>query len=217
MAVFYRIAIQSSIYGCRSMSMFPKHFGDPLRKKDMEDLNKSELTKFYHIPIKAALNNHSDTVFSDEIKLKMMNYITKNGNKALARGLLSRTFEIIKRAQTERLHLSPTDKQNVNTNAEKLLIEAVENSRPLLQLTSIKRGGVNYQVPVPITKKRSYFLAMKWLLDAAFEKDKKVCLPERLAWEILDAAHGQGRVIKKKDDVHKQCESNRAYAHYRWS
>ncbi|XP_033249682.1 E3 ubiquitin-protein ligase Ufd4-like [Drosophila miranda] len=75
MAVFYRIAIQSSIYGCRSMSMFPQHYGDPLKKKDMEDLNKSELTKFYHIPIKAALNNHSDTVFSDEIKLKMINYI----------------------------------------------------------------------------------------------------------------------------------------------
>ncbi|SPP81619.1 blast:28S ribosomal protein S7%2C mitochondrial [Drosophila guanche] len=115
------------------------------------------------------------------------------------------------------MHLSPDDKQKVNTNAEKILIDAVENSRPLLQLTSIKRGGVNYQVPVPITKKRSYFLSMKWLLDAAFEKDNKVGLPERLAWEILDAAHGQGRVIKRKDDLHKQCESNRAYAHYRWS
>ncbi|XP_022231422.1 28S ribosomal protein S7, mitochondrial [Drosophila obscura] len=217
MAVFYRIALRSSIYSYRSMSMFPQHYADPFIKREMEDLNKSELTKFYHIPIRAALNNSSDTVFNDEIKLKMLNYITKNGNRVLARGLLSRTLEIIKRAQTERMHLCPEDKQKVNTNAEMILIDAVENSRPLLQLTSIKRGGVNYQVPVPVTTKRSYFLAMKWLLDAAFEKDHKVCLPERLAWEILDAAHGQGRVIKKKDDVHKQCESNRAYAHYRWS
>ncbi|SPP81618.1 28S ribosomal protein S7, mitochondrial [Drosophila guanche] len=217
MAVFYSNALRCSINGYRSMSMFPKHYAEPIKRKDMEEFNKSELTKFYHIPIKPALNSYSDTVFNDEIKGKMLNYITKNGNKNLARGLLSRTLEIIKRAQTERMHLSPDDKQKVNTNAEKILIDAVENSRPLLQLTSIKRGGVNYQVPVPITKKRSYFLSMKWLLDAAFEKDNKVGLPERLAWEILDAAHGQGRVIKRKDDLHKQCESNRAYAHYRWS
>ncbi|KRG00408.1 uncharacterized protein Dwil_GK26747, partial [Drosophila willistoni] len=103
------------------------------------------------------------------------------------------------------------------TDAESLLIQAVENCRPLLQLFSIKRGGVKYHVPIPLTNKKSYFLAMKWLLDASREKDRKDSLPEKLAWEILYAAHGHGRVIKKWEELSRQCESNRAYAHYRWS
>jgi len=70
---------------------------------------------------------------------------------------------------------------------------------------------------VPITDKRSNFLGMKWLVEAAREKERTIHFPEKLAWELLDAASNQGRVVKKKQDLHKQCEANRAYAHYRWS
>lgn len=199
------------------MSVYPQHYVEPIVQKDKQIEQKDELTKLHHIPIKAALNKSSDTVFHDDTKEKLLNYITKKGNSALARTLLSKAFELIKRTQTERLNLAKGDKDKVITNAEVLLKQAVENCRPLLQVTAIKRGGVTYQVPVPITTKRSYFLAMKWLLEAAREKERKVSLPEKLAWEILDAAHGQGRVVKRKDDLHRQCEANRAYAHYRWS
>ncbi|XP_030562580.1 28S ribosomal protein S7, mitochondrial isoform X2 [Drosophila novamexicana] len=178
---------------CRLMSMYPPHFAEPILKKDSEIINKKDVS---HVPIKAAPNDLSDSIFYGVLKNKLLKYITKKGNGSLAKQLLTDTLETIKRTQIERMNLINAEKEN---------------------LSEIKRGGVKYQVPIPLTEKRSYFLAMKWLLDAAREKDRKVHLPDKLAWEILDAAHGQGRVIKKKDDLHRQCESNRAYAHYRWS
>ncbi|XP_001993536.2 28S ribosomal protein S7, mitochondrial [Drosophila grimshawi] len=198
----------------RLMSMYPSHFAEPVIQKDSQAASRNELA---HIPIKAATNDSSDSIFFGVLQNKLVKYITKKGNRSLANELLTETFEIIKRTQIERYNLSKSDREKIIIDAEKLLINAIENSRPLLQLSAIKRGGVKYQVPIPLTEKKSYFLAMKWLLDAAREKDRKVKLPEKLAWEILDAACGQGRVIKKKDDLHRQCESNRAYAHYRWS
>lgn len=194
------------------MSMYPAHFANPIKK----NVKSSKRKALHHIPIKAALEP-SETIFDGDLKQKFLNYITKDGNTTLARELLTKTFEVIKRTQIERLNLVQNKTDNIITDSERLLINAIENSRPLLQLSVIKRGGVNYQVPIPLTEQKSYFLAMKWILDAAREKERKICLPEKLAWEILDAACRQGRVIKKKDDLHTQCENNRAYAHYRWS
>lgn len=73
-----------------------------------------------------------------------------------------------------------------------------------------------FQVPGPITEKRSLFLAIKWLLEATYEKERTVHFPKQFAWELLDAANNTGKVVKKKQDLHRQCEANRAYAHYRW-
>lgn len=192
--------------------MYPAHFAEPVNK----NVKSSKRKELHHIPIKAALKP-SETICYGDIKQKFLNYITKDGNSTLARELLTKTFEVIKRTQIERENLVQSKTENIITDSERLLINAIENSRPLLELSVIKRGGVKYQVPVPLTEQKSYFLAMKWILDAAREKERNVCLPEKLAWEILDAACRQGRVIKKKDDLHRQCENNRAYAHYRWS
>ncbi|XP_034472441.1 28S ribosomal protein S7, mitochondrial [Drosophila innubila] len=198
----------------RLMSVYPSHYVNPIVEKKLQSTKGNELS---HIPIKAAPNDLNDTIFYGQLKQKFLNYITKEGNAVLAKELLTKTFEAIKRTQIERLNLGTADQEKVITDAETLLINAIENSRPLLTLSAIKRGGVKYQVPIPLTERKSYFLAMKWILDAAREKERKVKLPDKLAWEILDAACGQGRVIKKKDDLHRQCETNRAYAHYRWS
>ncbi|KAL7740888.1 hypothetical protein ACLKA6_014050 [Drosophila palustris] len=198
----------------RLMSVYPSHYVNPIVEKNLQSSKGNELS---HIPIKAAPNDLNDTIFYGQLKQKFLNYITKKGNAALAKELLTKTFEIIKRTQIERLNLGTADQEKVITDPETLLVNAIENSRPLLTLSAIKRGGVKYQVPIPLTERKSYFLAMKWILEAAREKERKVKLPDKLAWEILDAACGQGRVIKKKDDLHRQCETNRAYAHYRWS
>lgn len=142
----------------------------------------------------------------------------RGGQKRLARELVVKGFENIKRIQLERYNLADADeKPKIETDPLKILHLAVENCRPLLQLTPIKRGGSTYQVPIPITEKRSYFVAMRWLIEAAREKERTVHFPEKIAWELLDAAANSGKVIKKKQDLHKQCEANRAYAHYRWS
>lgn len=203
------------------MSVYPKNYIEPIfKKEDQEALTKSgEHLKVAHIPIKAARNNDTVSVFHDEVISKFTNYIMKKGNKLLARDLLSKTFEQIKRIQLEKYNLSQNEeeKSKIQTNPNEILHQAIENCRPLLQLTPIKRGGVTYQVPVPITINRANFMAMKWIIEAAKEKERTIHFPQKLAWELLDAASNQGRVVKRKNDLHRQCEANRAYAHYRWS
>lgn len=157
--------------------------------------------------------------FSDDRVSKFTNYIMTGGRKQLARDLLEKCFENIKRIQLEKYNKAETDeeKSKIETNPVNILHMALENVRPILNVTPIKRGGVRYQVPVPITEKHSYFRACKWIVEAAREKERKVHLPEKMAYELLDAAQNQGRVIKRKQDLHRLCEANRAYAHYRWS
>lgn len=202
------------------MSSYGPHFVDPVFKKDKQKAlyESGEAQKLVNLPIKAARNNDSASVFHDDRLSKFTNYIMRGGQKRLARELVEKGFENIKRIQLERYNLAePEEKENIETNPLKILHQAVENCRPLLQLTPIKRGGSTYQVPVPITEKRSYFVAMRWIIEAAREKERTVHFPEKIAWELLDAAANTGKVIKKKQDLHKQCEANRAYAHYRWS
>ncbi|XP_055638005.1 28S ribosomal protein S7, mitochondrial [Toxorhynchites rutilus septentrionalis] len=203
------------------MSQYSPRFVDPVFKKEsIVALEESgEISAIANMPVKAARNNDTCSVFHDDLVSKFINYVMKKGNKRLARELVEKGFENIKRIQLERYHLaeSEEEKAKIELNPRVVLRRAVENSRPLLQLTPIKRGGVRYQVPVPITEKRSYFVAMKWLLEATREKERTVHFPEKMAWEMLDAAANQGKVIKRKQELHRQCEANRAYAHYRWS
>lgn len=202
------------------MSQYPNTFQPPVfkheKQKELEETG--ELAKLTHLPVRAALNDATSSVFHNDRLRKFTNYVMKGGNKKLARELVEAGFENIKRIQLERYNLAEgEEKTTIDTDPLKIFLKAVENSRPLLNLTPVKRGGVKYQVPVPVTEKRSVFMAMKWILEAANEKERTVHFPEKFAWEILDAAAGQGRVIKKKLELHKQCEANRAYAHYRWS
>lgn len=202
------------------MSQYGPHFVEPVFKptKQEELIETGEAQKFSHVPIKAARNNDTSSVFHDDILSQFTNYVMKGGQKRLAREIIEKGLENIKRIQLERYHLAdPADKESIELNPLNIFRTAVENSRPLLQLTPIKRGGATYQVPIPITDKRSYFVAMRWIVQSAREKEKAVHFPEKLAWELIDAYNNTGRVIKKKHDLHKQCEANRAYAHYRWS
>lgn len=202
------------------MSMYQPTYIDPIFKKEQQQVltETGEASNLAHIPIKSARNNDTCSVFHDDTVSKFTNYIMRKGNKILARELLEKTFENVKRIQLERYNLAEGDEKNkIETNPKVILHRAIANSRPILQLTPIKRGGVKYQVPIPITENRSLFLAMNWLIQAAKEKERKVHFPEKLAWELLEAASGQGRVIKRKQDLHRQCEANKAYAHYRWS
>lgn len=219
-APVYAIYRLKDVSACCYSSYAP-YFIDPVFKKDKQDelYETGEAQKQAHVPVKAACNDDTSSVYHNELVRKLTNYIMKSGQKALARQLIEKTFENIKRIQLERVNKieNPDEREKVILNPEAVLLNAVNNTRPILQLSPIKRGGVTYQVPVPITEKRSLFLSMKWLLIAANEKERTVRFAEKLAWELLDAANNQGRVVKKKQDLHRQCEANRAYAHYRWS
>lgn len=143
----------------------------------------------------------------------------KDGKKVLARELVEKSFQNIKRIQIEKYHKckSEEEKAQIELDPRVIFHQAIENCKPILALTPIKRGGVRYQVPVPITPKKSQFLSMKWLIAAATEKDRNTRFYDQLAYELIDAANNKGKVIKRKQELHKQCEANRAYAHYRWS
>ncbi|KDR12187.1 28S ribosomal protein S7, mitochondrial [Zootermopsis nevadensis] len=202
-------------------SMYGPQFVEPVYKKDKQEsmYESGEIENILHVPVKAARVDATCSVFHDELVRKFTNLVMRDGRKILARELIEEAFEKIKRIQLQRYHSTedPEKKTSVLTDPLKIFHAALANSKPVLQLTPIKRGGVTYQVPVPITDKRSQFLAMKWIILAAKDKDPKVHFPEKLAWELVDAAGNQGKVVKKKQDLHRQCEANRAYAHYRWS
>lgn len=203
------------------MSQYPKYFIKPVyRQEKQEELRqKGEAQKLAHIPTRAALNDQTSSFMHDPEVALFTNYVMKSGRKGLARELVGKTFEKIKRMQIERYHKSKTeeDKNSIELDPRVVFLSAVKNCKPILELTPIKRGGVKYQVPVPITEKRSQFLSMKWLIEAANDKERTMHFPEKMAYELLDASNNSGKVVKRKQDLHKQCEANRAYAHYRWS
>jgi small subunit ribosomal protein S7 len=97
----------------------------------------------------------------------------------------------------------------------KLFKKAVENCKPLLEVKTRRVGGANYQVPVEVPQNRRTSLAIRWLILNARSRPEKG-MPEKLANELNDAANMRGGAIKKKDDVHRMAEANKAFAHYRW-
>jgi small subunit ribosomal protein S7 len=96
-----------------------------------------------------------------------------------------------------------------------VLTKALDNVRPRLEVKSRRVGGATYQVPMEVPAERQYALAMRWLVTFA-AKRKAVPMKEALAIELKDAAAGQGNAIKKRDEMHKMAQANRAFAHFRW-
>lgn len=202
------------------MSQYPPYYIKPVfNKAEQEALYKSgEASKIAHVPTRAALIDQTSSPFYDDKVALFTNYLMRNGDKQLARKLVEKTFEKIKRSQIARYHKADdADKEKILLDAKKIFHVAVENCKPIMHLTPIKRGGVRYQVPVPISDRRAQFLSMNWLIDAGCDKEAPMSFWDRLAIELIDASNNTGKVIKKKQDLHKQCEANRAYAHYRWS
>ncbi|KAH7967102.1 hypothetical protein HPB49_022693 [Dermacentor silvarum] len=145
--------------------------------------------------------------------------LMREGNKALARENVERGLFNVKRIQLTKYNRATDEdtKRKIECNPVTILHKALENCRPVVELSPIKRGGITYQVPVPMTQNRSRLLCMRWMIEAVNDKDQKVRFHDQLAKELLDAYNNQGRVVKKKHELHKQCEANKAYAHYRWS
>ena len=95
------------------------------------------------------------------------------------------------------------------------LKDAFDNVRPQIETKSRRVGGTNYQVPMEVPQRRSTTLAIRWMVDSSRKRGEKT-MSERLGREILDASNKTGASVKKREDVHKMAESNRAFAHYRW-
>lgn len=122
-----------------------------------------------------------------------------------------------KKGVAQRVFYSAMEKVQESSGDDplKLFKKAVENCRPLLEVKTRRVGGANYQVPVEVPQNRRTSLAIRWLIQNARSRAEKG-MPDKLANELTDAANMRGGAIKKKDDVHRMAEANKAFAHYRW-
>ena len=105
--------------------------------------------------------------------------------------------------------------QQVDSSPEETIERAIKNTAPLVMVKSRRVGGATYQVPMEVGEGRGRALAMRWLIASARARSGK-SMAEKLASELVDAVHGRGTAIKKRDDLHKMAEANKAFAHYRW-
>ncbi|KAI4456273.1 ribosomal protein s7 [Holotrichia oblita] len=214
------VPILSQFLQQNGMSQFPSYYIKPIYQKEAQDelVKNNEAQNYAHLPVRPALVDQTCSLTHDPKISLFINYVMRGGNKALARQLVEKAFEMVKRKQLEKYHKAKEeDKHKIDIDPKEIFHKAIGNVRPILQLTPIKRGGVRYQVPVPITERRAQYLSMRWIIDAAKEKERTLHFPETLANELVAAATNGGKAVKKKQDLHKQCEANRAYAHYRWS
>ena len=142
-----------------------------------------------------------DPVYNSLSVSKFTNMIMLDGKKRVAEKILYSALEI----------LAKNSKEDPITMMDK----ALQNVSPSVEVKSRRVGGSNYQVPVEVNTKRKQSLAMRWILDAADKRNEKT-MKNKLAAELLDAYDNKGSAVKKREDVHKMAEANKAFAHYRW-
>ena len=142
-----------------------------------------------------------DPVYNSPLVAKFINAMMWDGKRSVAEGILFKSLDKIK--------------DRTGEDALKVFKKAIENLQPKVEVKSKRVGGANYQVPVEVNTSRRTALAMRWLVGYARSRGEKTMI-DRLAAEILDAAAGKGNAIKKREDVHRMAEANKAFAHYRW-
>jgi small subunit ribosomal protein S7 len=142
-----------------------------------------------------------DPIYQNSLVTQLINKILLNGKKGVAERTVYRALETI----SERTANDPVI----------TLKKAVENVRPLLEVRSRRVGGATYQVPVEVRPHRGTTLAMRWLVNYARAR-REHTMADRLVGELMDASNGQGSSVKRRDDLHKMAEANKAFAHYRW-
>jgi small subunit ribosomal protein S7 len=142
-----------------------------------------------------------DPVYKSVLVTQVINKILSRGKRNTAERIMYTALETVK----ERTEQDPVA----------VLKRAVENVRPELEVRSRRVGGATYQVPVEVRPRRATTLAIRWLVGFSRSRREKT-MAERLANEILDASNGVGAAFKRKEDLHKMAESNKAFAHYRW-
>ena len=142
-----------------------------------------------------------DPKYKNALVARFVNNIMERGKKSVAEGIFYGAMDLIqKRTQEDPL---------------KLFEKSVNNVKPIIEVKSRRVGGATYQVPTEVRPERRTALAIRWLIAYSGERSEK-SMEEKLAGELIDAANNRGGAIKKREDVHKMAEANKAFAHYRW-
>ena len=142
-----------------------------------------------------------DPKYKDIIVAKFMNHIMKDGKKSVAEKIVYGAFSKID--------------ETVKTDPVELFKRALDTIGPMVEVKSRRVGGATYQVPIEVRPSRRQALAMRWLVEAARKRSEK-SMDQRLAGELADAAEGKGSAVKKKEDVHRMAEANKAFSHFRF-
>jgi small subunit ribosomal protein S7 len=142
-----------------------------------------------------------DPVYNSTLVQKFICSMMWAGKKTVAEKIFYNSLETIR--------------ERTGDDPLKVFKKAVENAKPLLEVKTRRVGGANYQVPIEVPQTRRTSLAIRWIVNQARSRPEKG-MPDRLAAEINDAANLRGGAIKKRDDVHRMAEANKAFAHYRW-
>ncbi len=142
-----------------------------------------------------------DPKYKNTLVAKFVNNVMRRGKKSVAERILYGALDIIQ----ERAKEDPL----------KLFEKSVNNVKPIIEVKSRRVGGATYQVPTEVRPERRTALAIRWLINYAKDRSEK-SMEEKLAGELIDAANNRGGAVKKREDVHKMAEANKAFAHYRW-
>tara|TARA_A100001015_G_scaffold317944_1_gene436298 strand:+ start:1199 stop:1669 length:471 start_codon:yes stop_codon:yes gene_type:complete len=142
-----------------------------------------------------------DKIYNNKLVSKFINHVMLDGKKKIAEKIVYDSIEKLASKSSE--------------SALESFVKAIDNISPKMEVKSRRVGGSTYQVPVEVEKKRSYTLAMKWIIDFSRNKSGSSFI-EILSSELIDAYNNTGSAAKKRDDTHKMAEANKAFAHFRW-
>ena len=142
-----------------------------------------------------------DPKFGNVTLAKFMNHVMISGKKSVAERIIYGAMDIVK--------------AKLNRDPLEVFGEALENIAPLVEVKARRVGGATYQVPVEVRASRRSALAMRWLVDFSRKRGEK-SMPQRLAGELIDASQGKGAAVKKREDVHRMAEANKAFSHFRF-
>ncbi len=158
----------------------------------------SEVPRKGHVPKRDVM---PDPVYNDKVVTKLINNIMLDGKKGVAQSIVYGAFEKVAETTGE--------------DALEVFYKALNNIMPVLEVKSRRIGGANYQVPLEVRPERRQTLGLRWLTTYSRKRGERTMV-ERLSKEILDAANNTGGSVKKREDVHKMAEANKAFAHYRF-
>ena len=144
----------------------------------------------------------ADPLYQSQLVSKFINTIMSGGKRSTAERIIYKSFDIIK--------------EKTSDDPLKVFKKAVDNVKPSLEVKSRRVGGSNYQVPVEVNPNRRLSLSIRWLVSFARERGDGKTMQEKLANEFMDASNLRGGAVKKREDVHRMAEANKAFAHYRW-
>jgi small subunit ribosomal protein S7 len=143
-----------------------------------------------------------DPIYSSSLVTKFISTLMSDGKRSTAERIIYKSFDIIK--------------EKTGDDPLKVFKKAIDNVKPALEVKSRRVGGSNYQVPVEVNPNRRLSLSIRWLVGYARERGDGKTMQEKLANELMDAANLRGGAVKKREDVHRMAEANKAFAHYRW-